>query len=511
MWTQFILENFHFAAYQIGALIFFIVSWLYFDAWTASKNKAGMFKALGFLVLAVSFVFQAVSFTFPLVKILGFVLLIIGLLLDPIQAHPSEKMALVIPTFLLPFSNLEFLFPILAGYVALLYLKRATIGLENHLMKVSIAFFVLALSETLSLATFFSGSTNVAIYNLVAKFGIIWVIAHLLFLIAVYLLARWSFSYLFKRFSTQIFIIMNLCILIIFLVTTVSFTFLLIRNIRDETLTRLGTDVKVLYFGIDSKKHETLSAASLLSNDKRMKELITDSTKRFELANYLSNFLLSKNESFVLVTDNQGKVLARGDDFEKYGESLSDDPLVKRSLKGESVSAVSLKSGLLSPLVYISSSVPVKDESDAIVAVAVIGTVLDNAFVDGIKSVTGLEASIYANDKLSATTLTSFGESKRPIGIKEEDNKIVLEVLNKGESYVGETKIQNTTYFGSYYPLKDIDEIPVGMLFVGKTQISTLEAAAKSIDLTFILTAILIVISIIPTFVIARYLSNQLK
>ncbi|MEI8232817.1 MAG: hypothetical protein WCG44_03670, partial [bacterium] len=67
----------------------------------------------------------------------------------------------------------QFALPILAIMVAFLYWRRASIGLERHLKKVSIGFLFLALYELLGLSSLFRGSQSVAIFKLVAPFGVI--------------------------------------------------------------------------------------------------------------------------------------------------------------------------------------------------------------------------------------------------------------------------------------------------------------------------------------------------
>jgi len=60
-------------------------------------------------------------------------------------------------------------------------------------------------------------------------------------------------------------------------------------------------------------------------------------------------------------------------------------------------------------------------------------------------------------------------------------------------------------------PLKDVDNNPVGMLFVGKPQVGVLQAAGRSIEMTFLVAVILLVLSIIPAYFISKYLTNQIR
>lgn len=531
MWLQFFLENLHFALNLFEALVFFAIFWLYFDAWSERKTFREVFKISGFLLLSVSFVIHATlvesavlssrligsdinNLVFSVSRILGYLLVIAGLIMEPLQSRPTAQKSTGAAIFILPPVILEkagFLpavFPVLAVIVSFLFLRRATLGLENHLKKVTLSFFILSLSELLSLG-YLLNSNNVEIYNFVAPFGWLWATQHLIEFAAILMLQRWVFGYLFKRLQTQLFMIFTSLVLGIFLLTTVTFTGLLLKNLQDETLKKLETDVKVLNFAIESRKAENFSDAQVVAQNPQIAAALEDNAKG-QLNDFTREFLLTKRESSLIVVDGDGKVAARGEDRERVGDSLSGDPLIKAALVDRASSSVTLRDGALAPTVSIKSAVPVK-AGDETVGAVMTGIDVDNAFVDGIREATGLETSIYGENSLSATTLLGQDDQSRPIGVKEEDSGVKTRVLSGGNSYSGTVKILNTPYFAAYMPLKDVDNNPVGMLFVGKKQIGVLQTAGHSIELTFIVTAILLMLSIIPAYLIAKYLTGQIR
>jgi hypothetical protein len=372
-----------------------------------------------------------------------------------------------------------------------------------------LGFFILSFSELLSLSVLFRNTTNVDLYNLVAPFGLIWIAATITTFIAVFVMRGWVFSYLLKRLQSQLFMIFTTTIVVIFMLTTVSFTFLLLKNLETETLSRLETDVKVLSFAIDSKKAESLSDSQVLAQNPEIMSLVEEKT-RPKLNDLAQSYLLTKKQSFLIITSETGQVLARGEDRERVGDSLSDDPLIKRALLGQSASSVITKDGVLAPQISISSATPIIKDG-AVLGTVMTGITIDNAFVDGVKNATGLEASLYANNILSATTLLAPDGKARAVGIREENKSIKNNVLIKGQSYVGGINILNVPYFAAYLPLKDVDNIPVGMLSAGKLQIGVLAAAGRSIELTFIVAVVLLIFSVFPALLIARYLAKQLE
>lgn len=537
MWFQFFLENIHFAINLSSALVTFAVAWLYFDAWTVRKAKKEGLRVLGFLLLSLSFVLHASyveaavlttsllgndlqELLFTATRLPGYVLIIASLMLDPLQPKPvtkgltevlsSKKSAPAILAVGTSFvANLALIYPFLCGTISLLYFRRATVGLEKHLRAVTIAFTFFTLFEFLSLASLLRGTTNIDLFNLVTPFGIIWIEEHVTLLIATIILGKWAFTYLFKRIQSQLFMIITSTILVIFLITTITFTALLLRNLQNEALSQLETNVKVLGFAIESKKGETLSDAQVIAQDEAVQQAVVE-RNRSTLNEIAQKFLLTKGQSSLLILSDTGEVLARGEDKERVGDSLSDDTLVKRVLIGESISSVVTKDGALAPQVSIRSATPIKS-GDGVIGAVLVASVIDNAFVDGVKKATGLESAIYGSNVLSATTLSSPGEESRLVGIKEEEVQVKEKVLQNGGNFTGAVTLLTTPYFAAYAPLKDVDNVPIGMLFVGKEQVGVLQAAGRSIELTFLVTVVLLILAVFPAYIVARFLSEQIR
>src|SRR3989344_8370676 len=55
MWFDFITQNLHFGLNLLVALVFFAVSWLYFDSWRTARAIRSLIKAAGFVLLSLSF------------------------------------------------------------------------------------------------------------------------------------------------------------------------------------------------------------------------------------------------------------------------------------------------------------------------------------------------------------------------------------------------------------------------------------------------------------------------
>ncbi|MBI5126892.1 cache domain-containing protein [Candidatus Roizmanbacteria bacterium] len=521
--TQFLLVNANFVLCLGTALVLFSIFWLYFDAWLIKKGLLESLTFFGFLLLSVSYVAQSAVIDQALLdqsilggqiletirfftRTAGYLVLIISQISLPLQPLPEYRKR---ATGIMIFSVGIFFFPFLAALTGLLYLRRATKGLENHLKPISSAFFILALSELIALSTFFKGSDNVLLASLTSAFGVLWIVQRLVLVLAIVIFGKWAWSYLLKRFSSQLFIIFTSSILLIFLVTTIFFTFATLNNVKNDLLSTLKTDVGVLGYTIESKKTEVTSdAETLAQNSELISQVVAENRKI--LADITVPVLVTKKASELIVISKTGEIILRAEDSESRGGSLSNDPLVKVALAGKKISSVVTREGVIAPIVSVQAAVPIL-EANKVAGVILMGSDIDNAYVDGVKKATGLDTSVYADDVRSATTLVSQDGKNRYIGIKESSEAVKKTVLEKSQTYVGSTNILNIPYFSAFAPLINSENNPVGMLYVGRPEVSILQTASRSIELTFITTIILLILSIIPSYFISKYIEKQIR
>lgn len=568
MSLQFLSQTGHFALNLFAALVFFATFWLYFDAWLIRKENKELIKWIGCLILSLSFILHATvieqsvfgSSVFGqsalgiavLVRLIGYVAMVIGQLIDPLQPIPelgglkteqasvgqgwvTTKIEDSVPTpketrskkatatkktktaiilnlsgLATALSQLQFVLPVASFVLGSFYLHRVVKGLEKHLRPIAIAFLVLAGAELLSLASFLRGSSNLLVHNLSASFGPIWFIEHVTLLIAVLILGRWIWRYLLTRLQTQLIMLFTAATMVIFLLTTVGFTYLIFRNIEQESLANLTTAVNVLDFALVSKKNETLSVAETLADNPDVITAVVEKNHD-KLATLTTDFLKTKKQSILIITTADGQVLLRADNPARWGDSISENLQFKRASIGTASSSVTTQEGVVATNLAITSVTPVRDSSNTIVGVVFVGVTIDNAFVDGIKKATGLDTAVYADNVRSATTFIASDGKSRLIGIKQENEKVKQQVLKEGKIFRGSIKLLNTPYLSVYAPLKDVDNTIVGMLFVGKPSISLLATASRSIESTFLIAAVILVISVFPSRLMAKYVSYQVS
>jgi hypothetical protein len=536
---EFILTDAHFAISLTAALACFATGWLYFDAWTGGRHRKELFKWVGLGILAVGFVISAtqVETTFlgqtlfsqlgmigVVLRGVGYALLAVGLALDPLEPvpkirgiadddkTPGQKAA---PRgapagFGWGWGSLQLGLPLLAGAVTFLYLRRATTGLERHLKPVVWAFLWFTAFELVDLAVLGRNTSDPRIYDILAPFGPLWILGQILLALAAAVLGRWVWQYLTKRLQTQLFMVLTTACLVIFLVTTVSFTFLLMSRVQGQAFESLETTARVLGTSIAGRQAETIAEAEVLSQNQLVAVAVA-SKDHDKLVQITKGTLTAKKLSSLVITNDSGMVLLRAEDPAQWGDSVSSDSLVARAAVGKGTQGLVASEGAMAPQLTMKATRPIRNAGGSIVGTVTTGFAIDNAFVDGLKQNTGLASAIYSGPVRVATTLLAPDGTTRSVGVKESRTAITDKVLEQNKTWSGLTTTDGQSYLAVFAPLRDADNVPVGMLFIGQPQVLLLQAAGRSLELTFLISVLLLMMAVWPVHVISRSLARQLR
>ena len=213
------------------------------------------------------------------------------------------------------------------------------------------------------------------------------------------------------------------------------------------------------------------------------------------------------NLDVLTLTDAQGKVILRTSQPEIWGDDQSNDPLVSRALKGQTVKATQLiprkellKEGKdLAERAYLKfihtpkaaprtedheengmmlkAAVPLIDEKGTIIGVLYGGILINQNYeiVDRIKEIVykgekykGIEtgtATIFQHDlRISTNVKKANGERALGTRVSKEVNQAVLK---EGRPWIHRAFVVNDWYLAAYEPIKNIDDKIIGILYVG--------------------------------------------
>lgn len=91
--------------------------------------------------------------------------------------------------------------------------------------------------------------------------------------------------------------------------------------------------------------------------------------------------------------------------------------------------------------------------------------------LDDLASLFGVEATIFVKDDEGYRSILSTNideeSGERILGTYLEANSKVIEMIEKGEDYIGIDEIQGETYNAYYQPIKDLDDKNIGVIYVG--------------------------------------------
>lgn len=253
---------------------------------------------------------------------------------------------------------LQYSLPLLCAIIALLYFYRSSIGLERHLKKVSYGFFVLALFEILSLSASFRSSHNVWVFELVAPYGVLNIITFVLLILAILTLASWTWYYLLKRLSTQLFMLSMTGAVLLSLLTTGIFVTLLLKSVETESLIKLSSNAAVTSSLLEEKRLRLASETKQFAMDSDVVKAISEGNRQVLQAK-VRNQMLQTGVSSIVIVDKDGAVLVNSENEDERGVSLSSDKYIEKALNGEAVSGYFVTSATIAPSVSLRYASPI--------------------------------------------------------------------------------------------------------------------------------------------------------
>lgn len=128
--------------------------------------------------------------------------------------------------------------------------------------------------------------------------------------------------------------------------------------------------------------------------------------------------------------------------------------------------------------------------------------------LDDIKTKTGVETSMYFEDKIEITTLMQ-DTGGRAVGIQMESD-IYKRICGGEEIFFSEYELQGSTYFGYFIPLKN-NETVVGAIFAGEKSHAVSQRIVSQIGLlvSILIGIMLIFLAFLLTF--SGYLSKSMR
>ncbi len=499
MSLYFLINNLHFAFGMIGAIVLVMAAWLTFDSYKVEKVSPVLFRLIGILCFSVWQILYSLDIKSDVFLYFGYTLLIIGLALIVISFIQTKQLAasavVVIPAFTLYAQQLSIISTVLFFAVAYLAFRQWKREYNKTWIPFAVAFLLFGVTYFLNI---FDSGTD--------QMSLLYILSNLAEFVGVVFLGIWIWQYMRLRISESVVMLLIGITFIMSTVVTLAFSTILINRVITETSNNLLTDVKVLDFSINGMREEALIKAQLVSEESSIATAI--SKNDFYFLDQISGLLLEKYKlGFLIITDKDGSVLARGHALSKKGDSLAGERAFEEAvLKNNMVTVEDSSAEGFS----IRAGAPIYDKNNKVIGTAIVGFPLDNALADNMKRLTGLEMFIYKGDTAVAGTALDTDGRTRLVGNKIDNLDVKNSVLMDGKIITGSTKIYGTVFQAGYFPLLNGDDKIVGMLSVAKPQQDIVNIANATNRLTLTTVLLILLVLIFPIYFISKKIGNNI-
>lgn len=276
----------------------------------------------------------------------------------------------------------------------------------------------------------------------------------------------------------------------------------------------------------DNKIARTRAALEVLARDPLLVNFLTnksDEATTVQIRDTLEAIRRDQKMDILNVLSPEGRVLLRTRAPYNKGDSLAQDPLIKRAatLRQSATGNIILEQDRLdiegSELIerclavgneprglFAGAAVPVVDDNDRLIGFVEMGSLLNGATekVDAIRDAVFANeiydgkpvgtATIFMGDlRISTNVLDNQG--RRAVGTRAS-KEVANRVLEKGLSWAGRALVVDAWYLARYDPIRDPDGRVIGMLYIGELEQKYLDLRTRTValSLTVILAGMLL-------------------
>lgn len=513
MEVNIILEQVRYVLLMLAAIAAGSVGYLFFDAYRGRPLLREGLRTFAFLVLALSFILEAFSLDVPIaslqvnasvmqivaigLRILSSLCLAWSFVLDPLIPVPKYASG-IIPM------GIGLSLPVLSGICwfinSFLFIRKASKGLERHLLTLGIALGFIGFFELTGIIFAFRSTDSVILAQISHPYGPLWVIRFGMLFGATVSLLSWVYWYLTKRFTMQTVVLNGIGTTLTVILTCASTTFFLSQALDQEVRIQAVNDASLVYALISGKMRELSAYTRMVAND----TILVTGVKNREVTtmqNRLQALYSPESAPELLLTDVDGKVLADSTNPERIGT------LAEVATAG--TAHLFVRTVLTQKELAARLAIPMSTESTQLGFVVTIIPV-DSSFLDTLALPKSRIASIYLENSLAGTTAKTTDGFKSVVIIRQGDSSASQAILTNAPR-IGKTYDATHEYLGAFLPLPGIGNTSVGTLFVGASSIDRVEPLVRALQKTYAVSLLVVCIMLIPTIWFSSKLQKQLR
>lgn len=494
-------ESFSFVINLFGILVFVAMSWLYFDAIAVRRQTNVWLAGMGALVLALGFVSSIAGFLDikNIIFGIGFGLMAIGVWLKPMSKRPEFKSsaAFFVPTTLSFGAN--FLVVIGAALAGFGYFRLVSLGMERHLKRLGWGMYMLSVSFLLGLRVVFMDWADTRLVNLIGDFQLLWVLEKIFLSIGLLMVGSWVFSYLLKRFETQLSLFLGGIVILVFGSSVVMYSFVIAYGYKDLMIKQSREVVGMTEQSIRSKQAQMQSQARLLAGSQKQVNLALGSEQEIakkEVEDLAKNELLNR----ILVVDEKiNPLLTWG------GEGVdlvNGNFVVDLQTKKQHADIV-----VLGGEMYLVSGAVIENNGK-VIGFVILGKLLDSSFLVNV----GFERSellLWVMGELRAKT--NKIDTGLRLGIKDVSGHYEKTKELRAMTEANAWEIGGRKYFGVSMPMFDSRGSVLGSISTYHSTATVWREIDKHLIESYRFSMLLLGVMVLPAYLMARKLRSQIE
>lgn len=270
-------------------------------------------------------------------------------------------------------------------------------------------------------------------------------------------------------------------ILIAVLIFSIVMANLMGQYIEKQFQEKVDNAINSILYEIEAVKEKTLHYANLVSRMKDVQAYVS-SKDHFQAARLLALLGTELDVDYIIVTDDQGIVIGRGDVPSEYGTSMKDDILTKSALAGQRRAyADASDKGI-----QVKAAVCIRDDGP-VLGTVLIGKTIGKGFLEQVKEMTSLDIIMSTRKNVHSTLEQEVEE-----GDTERFRNTVKELIGQGDKDAA-LNIGDRAYTLSSRPVEDFHNGVIGSV-AAVMSVGLISEAKNSVYKTMAIAAVLIIL-----------------
>jgi len=536
----FVYEFVFYVASVFAAVVCIASGTLFFIAFRHERLTRSGWRTIGFFLLSVAFFFLILERKNPVFGLFGVLCemggtwaIYRGVMASPslvqLAQEPGQEMTSQTfeelfmraerqkATFASSYSSLLILLAAIFGVVNLLFIRLAPLnvlstlqgiiffivlgtimlqverlGRERNVARATvhntlplIAYIFLLMREAAVFIFRLPPSDMVYFRQLTLEYSMAWQLGIFFTFAAFVFLGLWAWNFIKYRKFLRTYVIFLFLSVILATVGALIFTVQVFKIIEKNNLDLMTRGAETQQILLDDRQSLAMFVAQLVAGDEEflgeLKNGKWDAMKK-RVTKYLEN----SGVDSIRVYNKFGEVVVSPADPRDLGRVFDKEPFLAYVItKKVQISTFDTESGVLTPVIVARAFRPLLFGDELIGAVEV-SYKFDNAFVDYSKQQTGLDVSIYAGPRLSATTIKTVDGISRWVGSEEADPGVRDAVLGKGAAYSTMINRLDRIYYSAFKPIRDLNGQIIGMVSVGIVAQELFEATRQKLLTIFL-------------------------